>query len=206
MSEHSNDKPVTFSLNGKSVVGQPGETLLAIARREGVAIPTLCHHESVTPYGACRLCVVEVSWGKRSKMVTSCIYIPYEGDQITTDNEAVRRLRAMILELLWSRHPKVEAVAALAREYGVTETRFPSGEPEEIENCIHCGLCVRYCNEVKQKNAVGIVDRGARKEICFIPEIAAQECWDCKECFPLCPTEALQAAYVLSQALFTSLK
>jgi len=64
-------------------------------------------------------------------------------------------------------------------------------------------LCVRYCAEVKKKDAVGFVDRGVRKEISFIPEIAAKECWDCKECFPLCPTSALQAAYVLTEALFS---
>ena len=61
-------------------------------------------------------------------------------------------------------------------------------------------LCVRYCAEIKQKNAVGFVDRGP-KEISFIPEIAASECWDCKECFPLCPTSAFQAAFVLVEAL-----
>ncbi len=60
---------------------------------------------------------------------------------------------------------------------------------------------MRYCAEVKKKNAVGFIDRGARKEISFMPQIAAKECWDCKECFPLCPTEALQAAYVLIEAL-----
>ena len=70
-----------------------------------------------------------------------------------------------------------------------------------VNTCIHCGLCVRYCAEVKKKNAVGFVDRGIRKEISFIPEIAAKECWDCKECFPLCPTSYLQAAYVLTKSL-----
>ncbi|NNL74879.1 MAG: 4Fe-4S dicluster domain-containing protein, partial [Desulfobacterales bacterium] len=67
--------------------------------------------------------------------------------------------------------------------------------------CIHCGLCVRYCAEVKKKYAVGFVDRGIKKEISFIPEISARECWDCKECFELCPTSYLQAAYVLTEAL-----
>jgi formate hydrogenlyase subunit 6/NADH:ubiquinone oxidoreductase subunit I len=62
---------------------------------------------------------------------------------------------------------------------------------------------VRYCDEVKKKNAVGFVDRGIRKEISFIPEIAAKECWDCKECFELCPTEALQAAFVLVKSLIS---
>lgn len=87
-----------------------------------------------------------------------------------------------------------------AREYGADKDRFE----KEASFCIHCGLCVRYCAEVKQKNAVGFVDRGIRKEICFIPEIAAKECWDCKECFPLCPTEALQAAYVLTKSFISS--
>ena len=69
--------------------------------------------------------------------------------------------------------------------------------------CILCGLCVRYCNEVKQKNVISFVDCGGKREINFIPELAAKECWDCKECFPLCPTSALQAAYVLTEALFS---
>jgi len=88
----------------------------------------------------------------------------------------------------------------LAHEYGADKDRFE----KDPSFCIHCGLCVRYCAEVKKKNAVGFVDRGTRKEISFIPEIAAKECWDCKECFPLCPTSALQAAFVLTKALSPS--
>jgi predicted molibdopterin-dependent oxidoreductase YjgC len=88
----------------------------------------------------------------------------------------------------------------LAQEYGADKERFE----KEASFCVHCGLCVRYCAEVKKKNAIGFVDRGIRKEISFIPEIAAKECWDCKECFPLCPTSALQAAYVLTKALISS--
>jgi predicted molibdopterin-dependent oxidoreductase YjgC len=64
-----------------------------------------------------------------------------------------------------------------------------------------CGLCVRYCAEIKKKYAVGFINNGARREINFIPEIAAGECWNCKECFPLCPTSYLQAAYHLTEAL-----
>jgi predicted molibdopterin-dependent oxidoreductase YjgC len=85
----------------------------------------------------------------------------------------------------------------LALEYGADKDRFE----KEASFCIHCGLCVRYCAEVKQLNAVGFVDRGIRKEIGFIPEIASKECSHCKECFPLCPTSYLQAAYVLTEAL-----
>jgi predicted molibdopterin-dependent oxidoreductase YjgC len=103
----------------------------------------------------------------------------------------------MILELLMAHAPDAFVLQDLAKEYGADRDRFE----KEPSFCIHCGLCVRYCNEIKKKNAVGFVDRGIRKEISFVPEIAAKECWNCKECFPLCPTEALQAAYVLARAL-----
>jgi bidirectional [NiFe] hydrogenase diaphorase subunit len=85
----------------------------------------------------------------------------------------------------------------LAQEYGADKDRFE----KESSFCVLCGLCVRYCAEVKKKNGVGFVDRGPRREICFIPEVAAEECWNCKECFPLCPTSYLQAAYVLTETL-----
>jgi predicted molibdopterin-dependent oxidoreductase YjgC len=103
----------------------------------------------------------------------------------------------MILQLLLSHAPDAFDLQDLAKEYGADKNRFE----KEASFCIHCGLCVRYCAEVKKLNAVGFVDRGIRKEISFIPEIASKECWNCKECFPLCPTEALQAAYVLTKAL-----
>ena len=93
--------------------------------------------------------------------------------------------------------PESEVLQKLAAEYQADKNRFP----REPSFCILCGLCVRYCDEVKQKNAVGFIDRGPNREISFIPEIANKECWDCKECFPLCPTSALQAAYVLMKSL-----
>lgn len=102
-----------------------------------------------------------------------------------------------ILQLLLAHAPDAFDLKDLAEEYGADRNCFE----KEPSFCIHCGLCVRYCAEVKKKNAIGFVDRGIRKEISFIPEIAAKECWNCKECFPLCPTEALQAAYVLTRAL-----
>ena len=83
------------------------------------------------------------------------------------------------------------------RSMGQTRDRFE----KEASFCVLCGLCVRYCAEVKKKNAIGFVDRGAKREINFIPEIASKECWNCKECFPLCPTSYLQAAYVLTEGL-----
>jgi predicted molibdopterin-dependent oxidoreductase YjgC len=105
----------------------------------------------------------------------------------------------MILELQLCHAPDSPQLLEFAKEYGADKDRFE----KEASFCIHCGLCVRYCAEVEKKHAVGFVDRGIRKEISFIPEIASKECWDCKECFPLCPTEALQAAYVLTKSLIS---
>jgi predicted molibdopterin-dependent oxidoreductase YjgC len=96
-----------------------------------------------------------------------------------------------------SHAPDSPQLQELAKEYGANKDRFD----KDPSFCIHCGLCVRYCAEVAKKNAIGFVGRGINKEIAFIPEIAAKECNDCKECFPLCPTSYLQAAFVLTQAL-----
>ena len=132
-----------------------------------------------------------------TRLVVSCVY-PAENKLIVRTRSAkVDRIRKMIIELLLAHAPDAFELLDLAKEYGADRNRFE----KEASFCIHCGLCVRYCAEVKKKHAVGFVDRGIRKEISFIPEIAARECWNCKECFPLCPTEALQAAYVLVEAL-----
>jgi bidirectional [NiFe] hydrogenase diaphorase subunit len=106
-------------------------------------------------------------------------------------------IRRTILELLLAHAPDSPKLQELAAEYKADRNRFG----KEASFCIHCGLCVRYCAEVKKKNAVGFIGRGISKEISFVPGIAAAECDKCKECFPLCPTSYLQAAYVLTKSL-----
>ena len=190
---------ILLQIDGKEVKATDGMTVLEAAQSAGISIPTLCHHEKLEPFGGCRLCIVEVEDRGWTKLVVSCVY-PVENDLIVrTRSEKVDRIRKMILELLMAHAPDAFELQDLAQEYGADRDRFE----KEASFCIHCGLCVRYCAEVKKKNAVGFVDRGINKEISFIPEIAAEECWNCKECFPLCPTEALQAAYVLTKALFS---
>jgi NADH dehydrogenase/NADH:ubiquinone oxidoreductase subunit G len=187
----------TLQIDGKQIKTEEGLTVLEAAQRAGVSIPTLCHHEKLEPFGGCRLCIVEVEVGGWTKRVVACVYPVEENLVVRTRSEKIDKIRKMILELLLAHAPDSPELEKLAQEYGADKDRFE----KEASFCIHCGLCVRYCAEIKQKNAVGFVDRGIRKEISFIPEIASKECWDCKECFPLCPTEALQAAYVLTQSL-----
>jgi NADH dehydrogenase/NADH:ubiquinone oxidoreductase subunit G len=188
---------ILLQIDGKEVKAKEGMTVLEAARSAGISIPTLCHHEQLEPYGGCRLCLVEVESRGATRLVVSCVYPAEKNINVKTRSEKIDRIRKMILELLLAHAPDAFELQDLAKEYGADRDRFE----KEASFCIHCGLCVRYCAEVKKKNAVGFIDRGTRREICFIPEIASQECWNCKECFPLCPTEALQAAYVLTEAL-----
>ena len=190
---------ILLQIDGREVRTSDGMTLLEAAHNAGISIPTLCHHESLEPFGGCRICIVEVEVNGWSKHVVSCIYPVAENLIVRTRSEKIDKIRKMILELLLAHAPDSPELVELAKEYGADKDRFG----KEVSFCIHCGLCVRYCDEIKKKNAVGFVDRGVRKEISFIPEIAAKECWDCKECFPLCPTEALQAAYVLTKSLMS---
>jgi len=188
---------IQFEIDGRPVKAKDGTTLLEAARSVGIEIPTLCYHEKLEPYGGCRLCIVEVEDRGWTKLVVSCVFPVKNGIVVRTRSEKIDRIRKTIIELLMAHAPDSPVLTALAEEYGADKDRFE----KESSFCIHCGLCVRYCAEVAGKHALGFVDRGIRKEICFIPEIAAEACSDCKECFPLCPTSYLQAAYVLTKEL-----
>jgi len=188
---------VLLQIDGREVTAREGVTVLEAAKSIGISIPTLCHHEKLEPYGGCRICSVEVDARGRTSIVAACLF-PVEQDLVVrTSSKKLDRIRKSLLEMMLAHAPDSEQLQILAQEYGADRDRFE----KEASFCIHCGLCVRYCAEIKKKNALGFIDRGARKEICFIPEIASKECWDCKECFPLCPTSALQAAFVLTKAL-----
>lgn len=187
----------TLQIDGREVEAREGMTILEAAQQVGIEIPTLCYHEKLEPHGGCRLCTVEIEVRGRPRLVAACVY-PVEKELVVrTRSEKIDRIRKVILELLLAHAPDSIELLELGQKYGADKDRFE----KEASFCIHCGLCVRYCAEVKKANAVGFIDRGARREITFIPEIASRECWDCKECFPLCPTAALQAAFVLVQAL-----
>ena len=188
---------ITLQIDGREVTAKEGMTVLQAAQSVGIYIPTLCYHEKLEPYGGCRICTVEAEIRGRTNLVASCLY-PVENNLVVrTRSEKVDRIRKMILELLMAHAPFAPELQKLAQEYGADKDRFE----KEASFCITCGLCVRYCAEVKKKNALGWVDRGIRKQISFIPEIAAKECINCKECFPLCPTSYLQAAFVLVEGL-----
>ncbi len=197
MGEYKEMSEIILQIDGKEVKAAEGMTILEAAQKADIFIPTLCFHEKLESYGACRICTVEVEVRGWTKLVAACLY-PLEQDLVVkTRSEKVDKIRKMILEFLLAHAPNSLPLLDLAREYGADKDRFE----KESSFCILCGLCVRYCAKVKKKNAVGFVDSGAKREISFIPEIASKECNSCKECFPLCPTSYLQAAFVLTEAL-----
>ncbi|MFB0557410.1 MAG: 2Fe-2S iron-sulfur cluster-binding protein, partial [Dehalococcoidia bacterium] len=180
-------KGILLQIDGREVKAKEEMTILEAARTVGINIPTLCYHEKLEPYGACRICTVEIETRGRTNLVAACLYPVEENLVVRTRSEKVIKIRKILLELMLAHAPEAKVLQDLAQEYGVREVRFE----KEPSFCILCGLCVRYCAEVKKKNAIGFVDRGVRREVAFIPEIASKECWNCKECFSLCPTEAL---------------
>lgn len=183
-------------IDGKECGANKGQTVLDVAEEAGIKIPVLCYDKRMDAYGGCRFCTVEAESRGRTSLVAACLY-PVEKDLIVrTRTEKVDKIRRVILELLMAHAPDAFEFEDLAVEYGANRDYFES----DASFCVHCGLCVRYCAEIKKANALLFVDKGKTREIAFIPEIASTTCWDCKECMPLCPTEALQAAFVLARA------
>jgi len=188
---------ITLTIDDRQVEADEGTTIFEAAKEAGIHIPTLCNHEKLEPYGACRICTVEINAGGRKNLVASCVYPVEQNLVVTTRSENIDEIRRTIVEMLMAHAPGAPALQELAREYGADEAAFE----KEASFCILCGLCVRYCAEVKKKNALAFGDQGSKREINFIPKIASKECWNCKECFALCPTSYLQAAFFLTEGL-----
>ena len=178
---------VQFQIDGLEVEAEKGAMLLPVALEYGFEIPHLCHHEAVSPYGACRLCLVEVTKGGRTRMTTSCTYPVDEGIEVATDTEQVRRARRLLLELMLARSSRAEVIQSMAREAGVAETRFRMVD----DDCILCGLCERVCREVVGADAISFINRGYRREMAppFADPVA---CIACGACVYICPTNCIK--------------
>jgi len=174
---------ITFRMNGLEVKAEEGWTLLETAKFYGLEIPTLCHNEGLTPFGGCRLCVVEIGEGLRSKLVSACTYPAEEGLVVRTDTTRVWASRRMMIELMLAMAPGSKVLQDLASQFGVTQVRFALRNGE----CVLCGLCTRICAEQMDAEAIGFQQRGHKRKISTPFDARSEVCRLCGACMYICP-------------------
>jgi len=182
---------INLTINGVAASFEKGTTLLEASKILGFPISTLCHLEGLSPYGACRLCIVEIGEDTKSKLVTSCTYKVEEGLKIRTASTRVVNARKMIIELLLATCPQSKTIQDLASNYGVTQQRFR----QEFEDCILCGLCVRICEEQMMAKAIGFFGRGENRRIGTPFDKKSEVCRLCGGCMFVCPVCQLRCTY-----------
>lgn len=182
-------KEVTLRIDDKQVKAKEGEAILEAAKNAGIKIPTLCHISSLSPFGSCRICSVEITDPRgRKKVVTSCNYPVNHGLEVSTKSEKVLKTRKLLLELLLARCPNVKKIHDLAAEYGVEKPRFWIQDAEE--DCILCGLCTRVCEERIGVYAINFAKRGVEREVTTPYHSLSDDCIGCGACAIVCPTNS----------------
>jgi predicted molibdopterin-dependent oxidoreductase YjgC len=200
---------VTLTIDNKKITVRKLSTILDAARKLDIPIPTLCHHPELSPYGGCRLCIVEIKGSP--KPVAACTTFAREGMEVITTSPNLEKLRRTTLELILSDHPNDCMVCErsgdcklqeLAYFYGIRENRFigerriyakKDNNPfleRDMEKCILCGQCVRICDEIQGVGAIDFAYRGLKTKICP-PFEKDLNCEFCGQCVAVCPTGAL---------------
>jgi heterodisulfide reductase subunit A-like polyferredoxin/ferredoxin len=193
---------ISLTIDGRKIKVEKGTTVLGAARAAGIHIPTLCHHESLPPYGACRFCIVEVTQRGRTKLVTSCTLPSMEGMEVATKTEKVMKIRQILAEMMLARCPHSEPVIKLAAELGVKKSRFSTPRAAqsclvgEHGECILCGMCVRLCDNVMKIGALAFEGRGGYRTVTTPFHEPSDVCRLCGACESICPTGSIQQAKI----------
>ncbi len=201
-------KFVNIKINGKVYRAEEGESVLSVCNRVRIDVPALCYNEALAPYGACRLCMVEVVNGPGKKgMTTSCTLKATEGLEVITDTDKIKKYRNVLFELYLAEAPGSEEIKELAKKYGVTKTRFAERvKPlDPLGNkCVLCGQCVRVCDEIMGVSAVNYIGRGwlTRVNTPYLEENSV--CMGCGACAEVCPMNAIQIEDVKDKRVMKS--
>jgi bidirectional [NiFe] hydrogenase diaphorase subunit len=202
----------TLTIDGQEVSARRGQTILDVARENGIDIPTLCHLDGLSDVGACRLCLVEIKGN--NKLLPACITTVFEGMDVTTDSERLRKHRRTILELLFTERNHVCSVCVsnghcelqtLAQQQGLTHVRLPYRNPLlpvdasherftlDHNRCILCTRCVRACTEIEGAHVWDVMGRGIQSMVItdLHEEWGKSTCTRCGKCVQVCPTGAL---------------
>jgi len=180
---------VTLTIDDREIQVEEGTTVLEAARQLDIDIPTLCYYEGITPYTACRVCVVEVTDTTGRKLAASCGYPVEEGMVVRTATPDVLEARKLIVDLLLARCPGVDRIRQLANELGVAESTFVT---DKEDDCILCGLCVRACQEVVGVSAINFRNRGVERVVSTPFDQPSDVCIACGACALVCPTGAIK--------------
>ncbi len=201
---------IRLTIDQKEVHVPEGTTILEAAAQAGIRIPTLCYHEKLLPFGACRICVVEVEQMK-GRLTPSCSTPVTEGMVVRTSTEQITMARKTVLELLLIHHPLdcpfcdkggECQLQDLVYEYGIAHNRYKdkkSAHPidyvsplveRNTNRCVLCGMCVRVCDEVVGASELSMVNRGIRTKVTTDFD-RPLNCEFCGECENICPVGAL---------------
>jgi NADH dehydrogenase/NADH:ubiquinone oxidoreductase subunit G len=176
-----------LTIDHREIQVENDATVLQAARANGISIPTLCYHEAVEPYAACRLCVVELA-NARGKLVAACAQVCEDGMVVLTNSPRVQQSRRITAELLMASGAHLPLVQATAKALGVERARFSL----PADDCILCGLCVRACDELVGAHAISLARRGLNKRVAAPFEISSAACIGCATCVLICPTGAIK--------------
>lgn len=204
---------ITFVIDGKDVSAREGQTILEVARENGIAIPTLCNLPGLVPLGACRICLVEIKGSP--KLLPACVTRPTEGMEVVTSSPRLEEYRKNITEMLFSERNHVCAVCVsnghcelqtMAQNLGVTHIRVPYLYPRlpvdathtrftvDHNRCVLCQRCMRVCDEVEGVHTWDVMGRGIDCRVLTDlnqPWGASESCTSCGKCVNVCPTGAL---------------
>jgi len=179
---------VRLQIDGLEVKAEPEMTVLEAAQKTGIRIPTLCYQKGITPYGACRLCTVQITEGNRTTLQASCCYPVKDGLAVRTQTPEIVEGRNLLFQLLLARCPEVRAIRDVAAEWGVHNTPFTSKK----EDCLLCGLCVRACAELMGAQAIAFTGRGTSRKVGTPFNFPSEVCLGCGACTYVCPTGRIQ--------------